>query len=418
MGNPVEEGDLVIEVKEEGQEPTLLVLDGNEVPVNPDDLARFFNQLNSDRTLGWKVLQAPGFAGSGVADGLLPAGPSILPNSALSVEQFGAALDPYLDPAKREVQDFFLREELLYENRQAAEFAAAQAAANSAERTRLSDLYDETVFNLKQNYDRERLARDKAYGAFKQQAAQAQFASDREKIAIQMAGLQRKSSEAAAQYSLQLETLANQREDFNAANTTSADPYRAVRASQVGENSPLATYAKQVIDRNIASDKEKLDIGDNLAAEQERARQAGIRDQQQLLAQQEADNWRRSNEANLIWINGWGEDAVYAVQQGMSLREAQNTFQKRIDGVGTSITVSDDLGLGGSTVDNAVSTAVAGLGGPYMNAPTSGFSSSFTGVQPTPTPSPAVPPATDSADSSEPLPAQWGGIDYNQFFNE
>lgn len=102
----------------------------------------------------------------------------------------------------------------------------------------------------------------------------------------------------------------------------------------------------------------------------------------------------------------------------MSLREAQNTFQKRLDGVGTSTTVSDDLGFGGSTVDNAVLTAVTGHGGPYMNAPTTSSPSFPTGVEVTPAPSPAVPTATDSADSSEPLPKQWNGIDYNQFFNE
>lgn len=212
---------------------------------------------------------------------------------------------------------------------QAAEFAAAQAAAQSAALRKNAEEYDDAVYNLTRDYNLARIERLEAKAAFERQADSQANAYQQQRIQIQIQSIDRQAAESDREFQLQLEGLANQRSDFERSNSTSADPFRALGAGSVGANSPLAAYAKQVMDLGIASDEEKLRINEKVAAEQESARQGALDAQRQQSIIDEQELLTRENNASLAWIRGYGSDAVEAARQGVALDEIDRDFTLR-----------------------------------------------------------------------------------------
>ena len=257
---------------------------------------------------------------------------------------------------------------------QAAEFAAAQAAAQSAAITKNAQEYDDAVYNLTRDYNLARIERLEAKAAFERQADSQANAYQQQRVQVQIQSIDRQAAESDRQFQLQLEGLANQRSDFERSNSTSADPFRALGAGSVGANSPLAAYAKRVMDLGIASDEEKLRINEKVAAEQEAARQGALAAQRQQSIIDEQELINRENNASLAWIRGYGSDAVEDARQGMSLDEIARThsLRERKIRTGTDVatgaaqmeypsemgTFSDLPGATGSVLDDAVNGAV------------------------------------------------------------
>ena len=258
---------------------------------------------------------------------------------------------------------------------QAAEFASAQAAAQSAAIRKNAEEYDDAVYNLTRDYNLARIERLEAKAAFERQADSQANAYQQQRVQVQIQSIDRQVAESDRQFKLQLEGLANQRSDFERSNSTSADPFRALGAGSVGANSPLAAYAKQVMDLGIASDEEKLRINEKVAAEQESARQGALDAQRQQSIIDEQELLTRENNASLAWIRGYGSDAVEAARQGVALDEINRTFTLREKKIrtGTNVatgaaqmeypsemgTFSDSAGGTGSVLDEAVDGAVA-----------------------------------------------------------
>lgn len=270
---------------------------------------------------------------------------------------------------------------------QAAEFAAAQAAAQSAAITKNAQEYDDAVYNLTRDYNLARIERLEAKAAFERQADSQANAYQQQRIQIQIQSIDRQAAESDREFQLQLEGLANQRSDFERSNSTSADPFRALGAGSVGANSPLAAYAKQVMDLGIASDKEKLSINEKLAAQQEGARQSALRDEAKRLALAQQELTNRENNAILAGILGHGSEAIEAAKQGVALDEINRTFtleeQKIITGF-NEVTGAPIMGLAsemepemetvsdssttGSVLDDAVNGTVGAINkGGYEN---------------------------------------------------
>ena len=260
---------------------------------------------------------------------------------------------------------------------QAAEFAAAQAAAQSAAITKNAQEYDDAVYNLTRDYNLARIERLEAKAAFERQADSQANAYQQQRVQVQIQSIDRQVAESDRQFQLQLEGLANQRSDFERSNSTSADPFRALGAGSVGANSPLAAYAKRVMDLGIASDEEKLRINEKVAAEQEAARQGALaaQRQQSIIDEQELET-RRTN-AILAKIEGFGDDAVESIMQGMALEDLgrhHSKVEQKIR-IGTDIatgaaqmgyasempTYSDLPGATGSVLDDAVNGTVAAI---------------------------------------------------------
>ena len=260
---------------------------------------------------------------------------------------------------------------------QAAEFAAAQAAAQSAAITKNAQEYDDAVYNLTRDYNLARIERLEAKAAFERQADSQANAYQQQRVQVQIQSIDRQAAESDRQFQLQLEGLANQRSDFERSNSTSADPFRALGAGSVGANSPLAAYAKRVMDLGIASDEEKLRINEKVAAEQEAARQGALaaQRQQSIIDEQELET-RRTN-AILAKIEGFGDDAVESIMQGMALEDLgrhHSKVEQKIR-IGTDIatgaaqmgyasempTYSDLPGATGSVLDDAVNGTVAAI---------------------------------------------------------
>lgn len=260
---------------------------------------------------------------------------------------------------------------------QAAEFAAAQAAAQSAALRKNAEEYDDAVYNLTRDYNLARIERLEAKAAFERQADSQANAYQQQRVQVQIQSIDRQAAESDRQFQLQLEGLANQRSDFERSNSTSADPFRALGAGSVGANSPLAAYAKRVMDLGIASDEEKLRINEKVAAEQEAARQGALaaQRQQSIIDEQELET-RRTN-AILAKIEGFGDDAVESIMQGMALEDLgrhHSKVEQKIR-IGTDIatgaaqmgyasempTYSDLPGATGSVLDDAVNGTVAAI---------------------------------------------------------
>ena len=256
---------------------------------------------------------------------------------------------------------------------QAAEFAAAQAAAQSAAITKNAQEYDDAVYNLTRDYNLARIERLKAKAAFERQSDSQANAYQQQRVQVQLQSIDRQAAESDRQFKLQLEGLANQRSDFERSNSTSADPFRALGAGAVGANSPLAAYAKRVMDLGIASDEEKLRINEKVAAEQEKARQGALdaQRQQSIIDEQELET-RRTN-AILARIQGFGEDAIDSIMNGMALEDLgrHHTKVEQKIRIGTDVatgaaqmgyasemeTYSGSTNTTGSAVDNAAAQA-------------------------------------------------------------
>ena len=256
---------------------------------------------------------------------------------------------------------------------QAAEFAAAQAAAQSAAITKNAQEYDDAVYNLTRDYNLARIERLEAKAAFERQADSQANAYQQQRVQVQIQSIDRQAAESDRQFKLQLEGLANQRSDFERSNSTSADPFRALGAGAVGANSPLAAYAKRVMDLGIASDEEKLRINEKVAAEQEKARQGALdaQRQQSIIDEQELET-RRTN-AILARIQGFGEDAIDSIMNGMALEDLgrHHTKVEQKIRIGTDVatgaaqmgyasemeTYSGSTNTTGSAVDNAAAQA-------------------------------------------------------------
>ncbi len=257
---------------------------------------------------------------------------------------------------------------------QAAEFAAAQAAAQSAALRKNAQEYDDAVYNLTRDYNLARIERLEAKAAFERQADSQANAYQQQRVQVQIQSIDRQVAESDRQFQLQLEGLANQRSDFERSNSTSADPFRALGAGAVGANSPLAAYAKRVMDLGIASDEEKLRINEKVAAEQEAARQGALAAQRQQSIIDEQELINRENNASLAWIRGYGSDAVEDARQGMSLDEIARTHSLRERKIRTGTDVAtgaaqmeypsemgtvSDSSTTGSVLDDAVNGTVA-----------------------------------------------------------
>ena len=257
---------------------------------------------------------------------------------------------------------------------QAAEFAAAQAAAQSAAIRKNAEEYDDAVYNLTRDYNLARIERLEAKAAFERQADSQANAYQQQRVQVQIQSIDRQVAESDRQFKLQLEGLANQRSDFERSNSTSADPFRALGAGAVGANSPLAAYAKRVMDLGIASDEEKLRINEKVAAEQEAARQGALAAQLQQAAIDAEELTNRENNASLAWIRGYGSDAVEAAKQGVSLDEINRDFTLREQKIRTGTDVAtgaaqmeypsemgtvSDSSTTGSVLDDAVNGTVA-----------------------------------------------------------
>ena len=270
---------------------------------------------------------------------------------------------------------------------QAAEFAAAQAAAQSAALRKNAQEYDDAVYNLTRDYNLARIERLEAKAAFERQADSQANAYQQQRVQVQIQSIDRQVAESDRQFKLQLEGLANQRSDFERSNSTSADPFRALGAGAVGANSPLAAYAKRVMDLGIASDEEKLRINEKVAAEQEAARQGALAAQLQQAAIDAEELTNRENNASLAWIRGYGSDAVEAAKQGVSLDEINRDFTLREQKIrtgtnvatgapimgyasemGTEMETVSDSSTTGSVLDDAVNgTVAASKKGGYEN---------------------------------------------------
>ena len=111
---------------------------------------------------------------------------------------------------------------------QAAEFAAAQAAAQSAALRKNAEEYDDAVYNLTRDYNLARIERLEAKAAFERQADSQANAYQQQRVQVQIQSIDRQVAESDRQFQLQLEGLANQRSDFERSNSTSADPFRAL----------------------------------------------------------------------------------------------------------------------------------------------------------------------------------------------
>lgn len=257
---------------------------------------------------------------------------------------------------------------------QAAEFAAAQAAAQSAAITKNAQEYDDAVYNLTRDYNLARIERLEAKAAFERELDSQANAYQQERVRVQLQSIDRQVAESDRQFQLQLEGLENQRSDFERSNSTSADPFRALGAGAVGANSPLASYAKQVVDLGIASDEEKLLINEKVAAEQEAARQGALDAQRQQSLIDEQQLITNKNNASLAWIQGYGSDAVEAARQGMALEDLGRYYSLREQKIrtGTNVatgaaqleypseigTFSDSVGAAGSVVDEGANGAL------------------------------------------------------------
>lgn len=292
---------------------------------------------------------------------------------------------------------------------QAAEFAAAQAAAQSAAITKNAQEYDDAVYNLTRDYNLARIERLEAKAAFERELDSQANAYQQQRVRVQLQSIDRQVAESDRQFQLQLEGLENQRSDFERSNSTSADPFRALGAGAVGANSPLAAYAKQVMDLGIASDEEKLLINEKVAAEQEAARQGALDAQRQQSLIDEQQLITNKNNASLAWIQGYGSDAVEAARQGMALEDLGRYYSLREQKIrtGTNVatgaaqleypseigTFSDSVGAAGSVVDEGANGALT-----VVNQPT------VTGGYVPPVPAPPEANVFDGLIAAQPKP--------------
>jgi len=196
-------------------------------------------------------------------------------------------------------------------------------------------------------------------------AAQTQSQYDIQAAQRAVATAERNQAEQAANFGLQMEAFGNTQGDFFRDTSTGADPSRAMRSAFVGNQSPLAQYAKRVQDLATASDQQKLTNQQKFIAQQNAQAQSAIQDRRDEAIALELKR-QRDEELRML--------AASVV--GQSTGASRATFDQRNKAVQIKLdggdwegymaslnlnTVSTDIVAGSSAVDTASDNA-AGAG--------------------------------------------------------
>jgi len=170
---------------------------------------------------------------------------------------------------------------------------------------------------------------------------------------------ERNMTELAANFGLQMEAFGNTQGDFFRDTSTGADPSRAMRSAFVGNQSPLAQYAKRVQDLATASNQEKLDIQQERISEADRQAQAAIADRQAAALATEMEAAQKETNRQLA-------ASVLSRSVGynrLSSDQKENLVQTKLDGgdweteMTSFNTVSSDVGAPQGSVDVAAENA-------------------------------------------------------------
>jgi len=196
-------------------------------------------------------------------------------------------------------------------------------------------------------------------------AAQTQSQYDIQAAQRARATAERNKAEQAANFELQMDSFENTQGDFFRETSTGADPSRAMRSAFVGNQSPLAQYAKRVQDLATASDQQKLTNQQKFIAQQNAQAQSAIQDRRDEAIALELKR-QRDEELRML--------AASVV--GQSTGASRATFDQRNKAVQIKLdggdwegymaslnlnTVSTDIVAGSSAVDTASDNA-AGAG--------------------------------------------------------
>ena len=179
---------------------------------------------------------------------------------------------------------------------------------------------------------------------------------------------ERNMTEQAANFGLQMEAFGNTQGDFFRDTSTGADPSRAMRSAFVGNQSPLAQYAKRVQDLATASDQQKLTNQQKFIAQQNAQARARIQDQIDEAWELELER-QRLEELRMLAAAEVGQSTG---AQRATTDQRNKAVQIKLDGgdwegymASLNLnTVSTDIVAGSSAVDTASDNAAGASGTP------------------------------------------------------
>ena len=298
----------------------------------------------------------PASIAAGAADGMV-AGQTPFDDVVL----LGDALDSQTNEATG-YRQFFHEQEAYNRERAAAAAASAAASAMQAQLDEIDERYEGESKDLARTQAREQLARTQARNSANDAITMAGIERDNELSAIRSSALYRRLGEQNEGFGLQMEAFDNAEGDFFRDMSTDADPYRAINASQVGNRSPLAQYAKDVLDLGNESEQVKFDNKEKEIKLNDRVAQNAIWDQ---IAAEDAAQVAREHQTGLRML-AWGlrhQDggaALAALENSQDLVDAWN-LERQLALATTPPTVSADqnVALPQTPYEPAVTAAVS-----------------------------------------------------------
>jgi len=179
---------------------------------------------------------------------------------------------------------------------------------------------------------------------------------------------ERNMTEQAANFGLQMEAFGNTQGDFFRDTSTGADPSRAMRSAFVGNQSPLAQYAKRVQDLATASDQQKLTNQQKFIAQQNAQARARIQDQideawELELERQRLEELRMLAAAEVGQSTGAQRATTDQRNKAVQIKLDGGDWEEYMASLNLN-TVSTDIVAGSSAVDTASDNAAGASGTP------------------------------------------------------
>ena len=245
-------------------------------------------------------------------------------------------------------------------DRDAATAAATIAADNKRFNDAISAFDQEVLLQNRKFEDEARRLSDIA--------AQTRSQYDIQAAQRARATAERNMTEQAANFGLQMEAFGNTQGDFFRDTSTGADPSRAMRSAFVGNQSPLAQYAKRVQDLATASDQQKLTNQQKFIAQQNAQARARIQDQideawELELERQRLEELRMLAAAEVGQSTGAQRATTDQRNKAVQIKLDGGDWEEYMASLNLN-TVSTDIVAGSSAVDTASDNAAGASGTP------------------------------------------------------